>query len=289
MITDSEPNISLSIRPIKRPRQRDIDTPYPSNVSTLNSSSFPTLTASTSITKNTIPISTNSSTVDFDRTSSRPFVNDNFTRFFVVKSPDKPDSLKSVSPFIIQKTFEGMVGKTTKLSKLRSGDLLVECSTPTQSKLVKNLKLIGTNININCKPHPTLNYSKGVIRTRDLAGLPNEEILKEMKTENVKEITRLIMNKNGSEIKTNTFFITFDRPTLPDYIKIGYLRVPVQIYIPNPLRCYNCQKFGHGSKFCRSSQICGKCGKPDHKIEDCNNVLNCYNCILLLRKNARIG
>ena len=104
MITDSEPNISL--RPIKRPRQHDIDTPFSSNVPPLNSSSFPTLTASTSITNNTIPISTpNSSTVDFDRTSSRPYVTDNFTRFFVVKSPDRPDSLNSVSPFIIQKNF----------------------------------------------------------------------------------------------------------------------------------------------------------------------------------------
>ena len=260
MITDSELNIGHT-RPMKRQRPLDIDTSYSSN-------DFPTLTASTNSTKNTKPISTNSFTVDY-----------HFTRFFVVNSPDKTDSLNSISPFLIQKTFEGMVGKSLKLSKLRSGDLLVECSSPTQSKLISNLKLIGTDININCKPHPTLNYSKGVIRTRDFAGLSNDEILKGIETtENVKEITRLILNKNGLETKTNTFFITFDKPTLPDYLKIGYLKVPVQLYIPNPIRCYKCQKFGHGSKYCRSSQTCGKCGKPDHKIENCSNVLNCYNC-----------
>ena len=30
---------------------------------------------------------------------------------------------------------------------------------------------------------------------------------------------------------------------IPKHIKIGYLRAAVSAYIPNPLRCFNCQKF----------------------------------------------
>ena len=231
----------------------------------ISSNSFPTLTSSIT----TTPIS---SFVDTDRTSG------NFTRFFVVNSPDKTDSLDSVSPFKIQKTFEGMVSNSLKISKLRSNDLLVECFSATQSKLIKNLKLIGNDVNITCKPHPTLNSSKGVIWSKDLVGYSNAEILEDLSDQNVSVVTRLILRKDGKETKTNTFFLTFDGPSIPNYIRIGYLSVPVRMYIPNPLRCFNCQRFGHGSRYCRSSQICGKCGGSNHKLEDCNNDPNCFNC-----------
>jgi len=30
----------------------------------------------------------------------------------------------------------------------------------------------------------------------------------------------------------------------------GNIRLDVELYIPNPLRCYKCQKYGHDSNTC---------------------------------------
>jgi hypothetical protein len=43
----------------------------------------------------------------------------------------------------------------------------------------------------------------------------------------------------------HTVFLTFQMTTLPEYVHVRYERVTVRAYIPNRMRCYRCQKFGH--------------------------------------------
>ena len=66
---------------------------------------------------------------------------------------------------------------------------------------------------------------------------------------------------------------TFNNPNPPLEIEIGYMLV--KKYIPNPRRCYNCQKYGHLKEACSRKPVCVKCGahEPDHI-----NNLNCSNC-----------
>ena len=48
-------------------------------------------------------------------------------------------------------------------------------------------------------------------------------------------------------------------------------------YIPQPLRCYKCKRFGHVAANCRGKERCAKCGN-DHKTISCDNgVLRCVN------------
>jgi len=65
----------------------------------------------------------------------------------------------------------------------------------------------------------------------------------------------------------------------PAHINVGYLRVKVDRYIglPNPLRCFKCQKFGHSSRLCRNDAVCHRCGGK-HTEENCNNAAKCINC-----------
>ena len=53
---------------------------------------------------------------------------------------------------------------------------------------------------------------------------------------------------------------------------IGYTMERVEQFIPNPLRCYNCQKYGHHEDNCRGRQICGKCDQqdPDYHTDTCD-------------------
>ena len=127
-------------------------------------------------------------------------------------------------------------------------------------------------------PHRGLNSSRGVIRSRDLVDLSEEEIRDELSTQGVTAIKRIIIKRDGETIPTNTLILTFDRSAPPENIKAGYLSVRVSPYIPNPLRCFKCQKYGHGQNNCRNSNMCYRCGEKDHDGTTCQNDLKCVTC-----------
>lgn len=52
--------------------------------------------------------------------------------------------------------------------------------------------------------------------------------------------------------------MTFNTPVLPKKIKVAFLPVNVDVYIPNPLRYYHCQVFGHHEDYCTRKPICAK-------------------------------
>ena len=57
------------------------------------------------------------------------------------------------------------------------------------------------------------------------------------------------------------------------------MSVAVRQYIPNPLRCFKCQRFGHGTNNCRGTEICAKCGNGDHSDNMCIEQKSfCINC-----------
>ncbi|GFU97987.1 uncharacterized protein TNCV_3150281 [Trichonephila clavipes] len=67
-------------------------------------------------------------------------------------------------------------------------------------------------------------------------------------------------------------------PKLPTTIKAGYLNCKIRPYIPNPLRCYKCQKFGHFQTSCRGQLTCSRCASVGHSSMDCTLEPVCVNC-----------
>ena len=89
------------------------------------------------------------------------------------------------------------------------------------------------------------------------------------------------IQKNGSKILTGTFFLTFKSEYLPTHLFLGFERFPVDRYVPNPSRCFKCQKFGHSSRTCCSKEdVCSICASTDHSYKDCNkqDSPHCSNC-----------
>ena len=136
------------------------------------------------------------------------------------------------------------------------------------------------NLKIKTYPHKTLNSSKGVIRNKELSQCSREEILAELKNQGVTDIKRITIKKENQSIQTNMYILTFNSPTTPKEIKIGYINEKIETYIPNPLRCYKCLKFGHHGSVCNGHTICGKCGErePNHTTINCNLNTRCANC-----------
>ena len=66
----------------------------------------------------------------------------------------------------------------------------------------------------------------------------------------------------------------------PAEVDLGWQTHKLLPYVPEPRRCYRCQKFGHAAKFCRRErQVCPVCSE-EHTYENCPNKGSpkCANC-----------
>jgi hypothetical protein len=130
------------------------------------------------------------------------------------------------------------------------------------------------------KPHYGLNQSKGILfdRDHDLDGIPEGEIKKELAPQGVISVKRFTKKRNEIIEPTNTYLLSFAMPTLPKNIKVGFYQMKVEMFVPNPLRCFKCQRFGHGQTNCKGSETCFRCGEEGHDGKNCNREHKCRNC-----------
>ncbi|GBO35214.1 hypothetical protein AVEN_10091-1 [Araneus ventricosus] len=160
---------------------------------------------------------------------------------------------------------------------MRSGDLLVEVASRQQALEIRKLQALST-LSVSVKSHETLNTSKGVITCGRLLNLPIEEITQELSGQGVKDVRRINIRRDGELVPTKHFILTFNTPRLPEYIKAGYVRCSVRPYIPNPLRCFKCQRFGHSKTNCRGTLTCARCAVAGHESTGCKANEKCVNC-----------
>lgn len=71
--------------------------------------------------------------------------------------------------------------------------------------------------------------------------------------------------------------IVFQSDTLPTHVKVGYVRHSARPYVPRPLQCHKCLKFGHVSAVCKGAVTCKHCGGL-HDGDNCNAAAKCPNC-----------
>jgi len=184
-----------------------------------------------------------------------------------------------MSPFLLGKAVKLQAGSVANIRKLRNGTVLIKTKDTKQAAALQQLEKIQ-EIPVKVDAERTLNYSKGVVKCKDLTLCSNEEIVKDLKFQGLVACTNIsVRSETGDRRNTNTFILTFHTTSPPKHIYVThFLRVPVAVYVPNPFRCFNCQKFGHAQNNCKGQKVCAHCATPGHDTKDCSSQLKYANC-----------
>ncbi|GFO26973.1 RNA-directed DNA polymerase from mobile element jockey [Plakobranchus ocellatus] len=122
-----------------------------------------------------------------------------FKKFMVISSKGSAN-VADRSPFKIHRELKSILGdETIEVTKLGSGDLMVELNSNDQAK---KLGAIATflDIPVTVSPHKRLNSSKGVIRSRDLQCCSEEEMVEELS--GVTQARRIKVRRGEDKIQT---------------------------------------------------------------------------------------
>lgn len=98
----------------------------------------------------------------------------------------------------------------------------------------------------------------------------------------IKNVRRLYrhLKKDGQDVKVprQMVVITFNTVEIPQFIYINKIRFEVNCYYSPVVQCYNCLRYGHTAKQCKSERKCQTCGTLSQNSSE-NGEINCSsNC-----------
>ena len=206
-----------------------------------------------------------------------------FTRFYSIK-PVGDGDLTKLNMFKVDRTIRDQIGTCKKISEdFKEKSWTVEVLSEEQgNKLLKLKKLVQESVKVVA--HEWHNQSQGVITCSLLKGYSDEDIAEGLAEQGVVRCRRIIKGmKSPRPEPTTTLILTFNTSLPPSRINIRTgLQERVRPYVPLPMRCFNCQEYGHTGTKCRKTQpICVRCStgiSEAHSSDSCQRPVNCLHC-----------
>lgn len=94
----------------------------------------------------------------------------------------------------------------------------------------------------------------------------------------VLRIIRLNRFSGGSKQPSTSVKVGFAGNSIPKFVQLDFLQVPVKPFVDPPLRCYRCQRPGHLASGCTAALRCLVCA-GNHTKDDCSAERpHCANC-----------
>ena len=93
-------------------------------------------------------------------------------------------------------------------------------------------------------------WSKGVIWGVPI-GVTIEEIKTNLKGGVLKNARRMQATREGVRKDSEYVVLEFEEEVIPKKVALRFMSYSVREYVPKPMRCYNCQRFGHIAKACK--------------------------------------
>ena len=128
----------------------------------------------------------------------------------------------------------------------------------------------------NSGPAQPTRGPRGVIRVP--VAVTDEEIVEQLH-ESVTSARRINRRDKGETVPTQVVVLQFkDGADLPPRVLMYNTGFKVRPFIPRPMACNNCQRFGHTAARCRQDVRCPHCAGP-HTHAQCDvSTRRCANC-----------
>ncbi|XP_055691214.1 uncharacterized protein LOC129794488 [Lutzomyia longipalpis] len=192
------------------------------------------------------------------------------------------DTIRNLDVFDIHEGLE-LISKDgfKNCTILGSGDILIQTQNAQQIEALKAAKTFGAKkLPVSISENGVLNQSHALIRCKHIMKIKLERISEKLADQHVINVQRLKKKEGNTWIDTPTHLLTFNTPVCPAEVRVGFIHLKTELYIPAPFRCVICQKIGHTKKRCSSSakHLCGFCAQDYHGNEQCTSPAKCVNC-----------
>ena len=204
---------------------------------------------------------------------------DNWSRYLVLKTSEKISSAKLENILLSHCPTREM-----SFRLIKPNEWLIEATTKNQSEIFQTLNEIE-GIEISIQKHDKLNSIQGTVVLpiiEDESEAPSKNLLLnslQKRYDNVQDIEVFeLPNRRNPDRALRIAKIKFEGHTLPQKIKIQGQNREVRPFIPKPLQCKSCSKFGHSATKCRGIPVCAFCSSTDHPTKwNCGSP-KCSNC-----------
>lgn len=182
-------------------------------------------------------------------------------RFLLVEDFDSQYQITRIKIGTMAKFFNFHVPGYLQATPLRDGKILLLTADEAQARKAVGTWEIGYDgVRVRISEHPTLNSVRGTFYSNMLTDEDIQDLLPDLKWQGITSIERIQRRSADQTTPTPVFIVSFDRLSLPESVRIGYLSLEVRPYFPNPLRCTKCLNFGHTKNNCgEKSAICKLC------------------------------
>ena len=133
---------------------------------------------------------------------------------------------------------------------------------------------------------------KSVIIRNLPSAYDHNEILEHVKLDYPSASTILDLRKPGSQARFRSVKMVLNDPTdfsnlLSHGLRIGWEHFRAEEWLPPPIQCYRCQRFGHRSNTCQTQHRCIKCSECHEPTKNCQKETKCANCKGVHMANSR--
>lgn len=194
---------------------------------------------------------------------------------------DPEETFRNYSPFQVTRFLNTISNEWNFISYSNNGKVFTfkdyNESNALKYEKINTMIINNKSISIAIHINKMFNQVKGVIYSKILISMTDEEILESLKPLEVKDVYRFTRD----EKPTGSFALTFNNMKLPDYVKIAFLNLNVYPYIEKPMQCLHCMFLGHTAKRCLALKdiFCKECcHKKSEKAEGHICVEVCKNC-----------
>jgi hypothetical protein len=184
-----------------------------------------------------------------------------------------------------------------KITPLRNNAILIESRCESilnlpSSEILKSLKLEAERVNKFWPKIQIFDVPKNMEKDELISEISKQDTLPDTIP---KDFIKSAFKTGQPKDDSNTWVIELHPAARNHFMRIGKIYIQwkslnIKDYL-RVTRCFNCQKYGHVSKYCQSEKQCGICAATNHETRNCMVKDNeqkhkCANCVRSRQSNT---